>query len=187
MATKTLTPLNERADASRWRCLAARWRRAAVGWEEIALLVRMAAWFVVLPVLIRLVSLQRLVRWLARPSRRRQRRPRREQRLIQFAAWFDRLTPKSSAGQCLNRGLLLYHMLSREQAQPRLVLGVARAATSVEGHAWVVVDGCAVGESREILSRFAPMLVFGDKGQIVGRGSKETTDLETKVAAVFCH
>ena len=100
-----------------------------------ALLARMVLWRVSLPVLTRVLPLERLVGLLARP---RERRREAEQELAQRAAhrlWRD------AEGPCLQRSLALYRELGRLGGEPRLVCGVSRSGGAVVGHAWVEAGG----------------------------------------------
>lgn len=45
------------------------------------------------------------------------------------------------SGNCLERSLLLYRLLSQAGADVSLVMGVRRDAAAVAGHAWVELDG----------------------------------------------
>ena len=77
-------------------------------------------------------------------------------RLSQLIGLLDR--------DCLHRSLLLYRVLSRAGADPRLVIGFQRMNGRILGHAWVIVDGHAVIEPEVDLLRFSPVLGFGLKG-----------------------
>ncbi len=68
-------------------------------------------------------------------------------------------------GDCLQSALVLYRELSRAGADPRLVMGFARDADGVTGHAWVEVDGCPVAERVEAVQRFTRTACFGQRGR----------------------
>jgi hypothetical protein len=57
----------------------------------------------------------------------------------------------------------LYRFLSEAGAAPRLLVGVG-GADSVLGHAWVILDGEPVHETRASLEEWAPVLAFGAGG-----------------------
>jgi len=104
--------------------------------------------------------------------------------LVQWA-WCPPADPRDSAGQqrlvavvarlsqlvgmdrdCLQRSLLLYRVLSRAGADPTLVVGVQRVNSRIRGHAWVVVNGCALLESEADLVQFSPILLFDSRGTL---------------------
>jgi hypothetical protein len=68
---------------------------------------------------------------------------------------------------CLQRSLLLYRMLSRAGAEPKLVVGLDRMNGTMCGHAWVVVDGYTVTEKKADLLRFSPIFAFGVGGALL--------------------
>jgi transglutaminase superfamily protein len=125
------------------------------------LLVRMAAWAAVLPVLKHVMRLDTLARLMWR-DRSRTGRVDREKVLA-----FSRLLARPVApgeGTCYERGLLVYRFLSQRGADPRLVVGVKNVDDAVTGHAWVMVDGTAVGES-ETVDEFVPVVAYGRDGR----------------------
>ena len=65
---------------------------------------------------------------------------------------------------CVPRSLLLYRELSRLGADPTLCIGFKRAEAALLGHAWVEVDGHAVGEVDVQAAGFATQLTFGKRG-----------------------
>ena len=67
---------------------------------------------------------------------------------------------------CLQRSLLLYRVLSRAGAEPKLVVGFARMNDRILGHAWVVVDGHAIFEPETELLRFSPAFRYGERGRL---------------------
>jgi hypothetical protein len=113
------------------------------------------------------------LRWLARwawcpPNRPRDREAERRMvesvlRLSQLAGLRDR--------DCLQRSLLLYRVLSRAGADPRLMVGFLRRSDRIHGHAWVTVDGHPVIESEPSLLHLSPALSFGSRGAPIGTPS----------------
>ena len=70
--------------------------------------------------------------------------------------FFYPLFPKT----CLRRSLVLYRHLVRLGLDPVLWVGVRKSGRDLAGHAWVTLDGRPVGERREFLERFSPILVL---------------------------
>jgi hypothetical protein len=52
------------------------------------------------------------------------------------------------SGNCLERSLLLFRLLSEARRGTALVIGVRREGTRVAGHAWVELDGQIFAESQ---------------------------------------
>jgi hypothetical protein len=124
-----------------------------------ALLVgRVFGWLCVLPVLKRSLALDRLVRLMWLPPRGA-RDPVREQRTISTVARLSR----ASGGNCLERSLVLYRYLARGNADPRLVVGMARPDEYL-GHVWVAVDSRPLLETQETLEAYAEVVRFGRDG-----------------------
>ena len=135
---------------------------------DVALAARIMAWACVLPVLKHTVPLRGLVRLVRREPRAETRDPRREEQIVTFARWACRITRWRSGGNCLERGLVSYRYLCAANAEPVLVVGVARDdVAGVKGHAWVLLDGKPAGESVHAVSDFAVMLMFTPDGQPV--------------------
>jgi hypothetical protein len=64
---------------------------------------------------------------------------------------------------CLQRSLLLYRLLSRSGAAPKLMIGFRQTEGKVLGHAWVTVDGQPIMEDVTLLP-FSPAFGFGQRG-----------------------
>ena len=127
------------------------------------LLCRMAAWAAVLPGLKRLLRLETLARlaW-AEPGRQR----RVETDKIFALSGLVAGRAGTVHGACYERSLLAFRFLAQHGADPRLVVALRSDGSKVTGHAWVTVDGQAVGESVEA-REVAPVAVFGRHGAIV--------------------
>jgi Transglutaminase-like superfamily len=115
-----------------------------------------------LPVLKRTFPLTRLVRLMWLPKRVPGRDPEREERTIRVVARLSR----ASGGNCLARSLVLYRYLSRMDADPRLVVGMAKPDEFL-GHVWVTVDGRPLLETLETLRGYEEVTTFGDQGRRV--------------------
>ena len=143
------------ASASRLRALANLARSPADLW----LAARTVAWMCALPLLKRMLPLPKLVRLMWR-SPRAERSFEREQRTIQIVARLSR----TAGGNCLERSLILYRYLSRANAEPRLVIGMARPDEYL-GHVWVTVDGQPLLETSETLRAYEVVTAFDDEGR----------------------
>jgi hypothetical protein len=133
-------------------------------WRDAWLGARMLAWALALPALKRIVPLPTLVRVMWKSGATSQRDPDREQRIARLAGWFARATNPSNAGACLQRSLLTYRFLSESHADPRLMVAFRKTDAALAGHAWIVVDGQAIGEPAGALDDFLPVVAFGAHG-----------------------
>jgi Transglutaminase-like superfamily len=132
---------------------------------DVVPLIGMTGWALVLPVLKRLLPLPALVRLVWARPRSRTRDVERERRVAGLVRRLYRSPLAALDENCLERSLLTYRLLARLDASPELVTGVRRQGDAVIGHAWVTVDGEPVGESRESVEGFAPVLSFGPDGR----------------------
>jgi hypothetical protein len=118
------------------------------------------------------------LRWLVRLAWQHPVGPRDREVERRAAANVWRLSQLAglSDHDCLQRSLVLYRLLSRAAADPRLVVGLRRSDGCVEGHVWVIVDGHAVSEPDPGLLHFWPVLVFGWRGKILESAPGGATD-----------
>jgi hypothetical protein len=123
------------------------------------LAARTVTWLCVLPVLKRLLALERLVRIMWHPPRGAARDPVREERTIRVVARLSR----TSGGNCLERSLVLFRYLARANANPHLVIGMAKPDEFL-GHVWVTVDGRSLLETPETLGSYTEVVSFGRGG-----------------------
>ena len=79
-----------------------------------------------------------------------------ERRTIRIVARLSR----TSGGNCLERSLVLYRYLARANADPHLVVGMARPDEYL-GHVWVTVDGQPLLETPETLGGYTEVVTFG--------------------------
>jgi hypothetical protein len=61
-------------------------------------------------------------------------------------------------GCCLMRSLLLLWLLKARGEGAELCLGVSKEATTLRGHAWIEMQGRVIGDSEEMIGRFATLL-----------------------------
>ena len=119
------------------------------------LAARAFGWLCVLPVLKRTLALERLVRlmWLSPRGTARDRG--HEQQTIRIVSRLSR----TSGGNCLERSLVLCRYLARANADPHLVVGMARPDEYL-GHVWVTVDGRPLLETAETLGGYTEVVKF---------------------------
>jgi hypothetical protein len=131
-------------------------RLSASGW---LLLARMATWRLALPLLKRIVSLDRLVALLAAP-RDRTRDPAREELIARIGGRLWR----SSAGPCLERSLAVHRQLGLAGARPELHAGMAKENDAFVGHMWVTVDGSPLLEAGDPSTEFGVVVTYDERG-----------------------
>ena len=123
--------------------------------REAWLAARAVGWLCVVPVLKRTLSLERLVRLMWLPPRGTARDHGHEQQTIRIVSRLSR----TAGGNCLERSLVLYRYLARANADPHLVVGMARPDEYL-GHVWVTVDGRPVLETPETLAVYTEVVTF---------------------------
>jgi hypothetical protein len=145
---------------SRFRAARSRVRTPADAW----LVVRMLAWAAALPLLKRVLPLPRLVRLAASRPRTDGLESGKREQLAAFARWIYGQGVFTRDPNCLERSLVAYRFLTRAGAEPRLMVGLAKAREGIVGHAWVVVDGRPLNDSPVVLEGFVPVVEFGADG-----------------------
>ena len=128
------------------------------------LVVRMAAWAAVLPLLKFALPLPRLVRLLSSEGSRR-REPQRERRVAELAQLVYRSDRPGFADNCLERSLVTYRYLGRLGAEPSLTVAVAKEGNDVIGHVWVSVGGAPVQDAPDFVAQYVPVVTFGPNGK----------------------
>jgi hypothetical protein len=124
----------------------------------MAALLRLAPVYALFGLLKHFVALDTLARWAWRDSaapRDAARERRMTARIVRLAHLFG-----AERGDCLHRSLLLYRELSGAGANPLLTIGFRRDDAGLKGHAWVVVDGEPVAETRDSLAAFTAALTY---------------------------
>jgi Transglutaminase-like superfamily len=130
--------------------------------SDVWLLIRIISWALFLPILKRIVPIKSLAKFLWSPSKK-EKTPELEKKVAILVRWlYHFILPQKT---CLERSLLLYHFLSKVNADPRLVTGMRRAEDhSWKGHAWILVGGKLFEESNASVEDFKTIAVFGPGG-----------------------
>lgn len=132
---------------------------------DAALLARMLAWWIALPLLKRTTPLPRLVRFAQLDPRRTARDPAREEKVAALAEWLFKARPRATRDNCLERSLVTYRFLGRLNAAPELVVGLGVTEDATVGHVWVTVDGRPVHDQQESLDPYESVAVFTSDGR----------------------
>jgi hypothetical protein len=139
---------------------------------DAALLARMLAWWVALPLLKHATPLPRLVRFAQLDPRRTARDLEREAKVAALAEWLFKARPRPARDNCLERSLVAYRFLGRLGAEPELVVGVGDKEEATVGHVWVTVDGRPVHDQPETLDAYEAIVAFDSEGRLrTARGS----------------
>ena len=119
---------------------------------DAALLARMLAWWIALPLLKRTTPLPRLVRFAQLDPRRTARDPEREEKVAALAEWLFKARPRRHSRQL--PGAIARHLPFPRTAQRRTRSSSSDSAsrrTATVGHVWVTVDGRPVHDQQESL------------------------------------
>jgi hypothetical protein len=129
---------------------------------DLWLFCRMAAWAAVLPLLKRVVRLETLARLMWKDPKSKKGLPETA-KILALSLLLARPAAMSE-GTCYERSLLAYRILSQRGADPSLVVAVKSDGGGVIAHAWVTVEGAAVGDFQTI-EDFVPVVVYGRGGR----------------------
>jgi hypothetical protein len=151
-------------NSSRLRRRLALVRRLAASPRDSWLLLRMAGWALVVPVLKFLIPLPRLIRLVTPRPRRKAAEPDRVLRLTSLLYGSGAF---HLSDNCLERSLVTFRYLAAAGATPTLVVGMRNQDGGYVGHAWVTVDGQLMHDAAELVSTLAPVVAFTADGRIV--------------------
>lgn len=112
----------------------------------VAWLLRAATVALILPPAIRLMSLARLMNWLT--PRRTTPVPLDDKALARWVTRILARLPEPWHLSCLNRSVVLYHLLRAAGRPVELCIGVTRVGqVRLAAHAWLVLEGVPYLES----------------------------------------
>jgi hypothetical protein len=126
--------------------------------------LRLLGWRLALAVLKRTVPIATLVRLMATPGGHA---PQDSRRIVELVDWLYGPRRDRDLGNCLDRSLVLYRFLSRSEPRTRLVLGMRRGSSELEGHAWVISGDRAFGETPASGDEFMTLATFAADGRRV--------------------
>lgn len=125
-------------------------RRHHPGMADAGRVVGLAAALPLIAVSVRWFGVRRTARILARlhgssePRRADASELAAAERLAQLAALAGRWSPFSTS--CLRQALLVHWLLRKRGLAPELKLGVRKHGGGLDAHAWVVLQGAALGQ-----------------------------------------
>ncbi len=132
--------------------------------SDALLVLRLLGWRLALAVLKRTVPIATLVRLMAAPGGHSTADTRR---IVELVDWLYGPRRDRELGNCLDRSLVLYRFLSRSEPGTRLVLGMRRGSSELEGHAWVIAGDRAFGETPASGGGFVTLATFAADGRRV--------------------
>jgi len=143
--------------------------------QDAWLIARLLSWSLVLPLLKRVVPLKKLAPFMwSLPSGSPD--TEREQKIAAVVRWIY-IFIFSNEKSCLERSLLLYRFLSRNNQDPRLVTGMRRTETGQwNGHAWIEVDGKPFEETITHVQDFRALIFFGPEG-VMEQAVSDSTEI----------
>jgi len=121
--------------------------------KDFILLIRIAFWLAVQPVLIRTMPLDKLMKLLT-PAPRTRRSPEMEKKAVRYTSFFlgkmtpaDPEAPKTNSTNsvvrrsCLKRSMVLYRFLRIAGVPVKIKLGVQKNNGKLKGHCWLELGG----------------------------------------------
>lgn len=137
----------------------------AAGPRDLALLVRMSAWSLALPVLKHALPLPRLVRLMALNPATAPAPGRHPDELLKLAWWSSRLQAWRFPRNCLERSLVAYRYMGRSGESASLVVGGRHVGDDFSGHVWIEIGGEPIGEAPATLQDLTPIVEFDPRGR----------------------
>jgi hypothetical protein len=141
------------------------WRRwparfGALSWRDRGLLLEALVLISCLPLVLRVVRVQRLTGTLGRSFEGRrsaggrvdETRAREIARVVAMAA---RHTP--TANTCLHRSLTLWWVLGRRGLESHLKMGARLSDGALDAHAWVEHSGVVINDDPEAVAQYTPL------------------------------
>jgi hypothetical protein len=132
--------------------------------SDALLVLRLLGWRLALAVLKRTVPIATLVRLMATPGRHATWETRR---VVELVDWLYGPRGNRELDNCLDRSLVLYRFLSRNEPGTRLALGMRRGSSELEGHAWVIAGDRAFGAIPASGDGFVTLATFAADGRRV--------------------
>lgn len=116
--------------------------------KDIVLIVKIGLWLLLMPFLIRTMSLKKLLHMLT-PKNSENRTGYSKEKIIEYTfLWLSQNNPLFSRN-CLKRCLVLYHFLRKEGFNVSFVLGVRREQGKLRGHSWLLLEGAPLFEEED--------------------------------------
>ena len=131
----------------------------ALSWRDRALLIEASAIVSSLPLVLRVVRVQRLTGALGRSLDGRRAAGRvdepRARQIARVVAMAARHTP--TANTCLHRSLTLWWVLGRRGLDSHLKMGARLNEGTLDAHAWVEHSGVVINDDPEVTRGYTPL------------------------------
>ena len=111
-------------------------------WRPLIKIILMVAYF---PILIKCMTLPRLMAWLDLHSHSQHLSGLSVMELMRLNGAIVRRAPHYGIGDCFLRSLVLYRLLKLETLQPSLVIGVNLIEGELGSHCWVELEQKPLG------------------------------------------
>jgi hypothetical protein len=143
----------------------AAWKRwpavvRAMSWRDRGLFVETLAIVSTLPLVLRVVRVQRLTETLGRsidgrPPAAGHVDEHRARQIARIVAMASRHTP--NANSCLHRSLALWWVLGRRGLDSHLKMGARLNDGRLDAHAWVEHSGLVINDDPEVIGGYTPL------------------------------
>jgi len=110
--------------------------------SHFVLFMRVAAWSTVVPLLLKFLSMDKLMKVLTpRKSKSLEDDMETARLLDAYVSKSLRVRPENRGKMCLKRSLVLYRFLRMYNVPARLMIGVRKEQGELTGHSWIEVRG----------------------------------------------
>jgi hypothetical protein len=109
---------------------------------DLWLLLRIAALGSLLPLLLRWMSLPRLLKLLEPPMHKAAPTPEEIDKIVYVTKGVLKRNILAGQSTCLKRSLLIFHFLGMPRERAEVHLGINKE-TDLKGHSWLTIDGKA--------------------------------------------
>ena len=106
---------------------------------ELYVFIKIGAWILIVTLLLRMVSIPKMMRLLDPRKTSRKSLPRTK--LVNFCSfWLGRETAFLQRS-CLKRSLVLFRYLNMQAEPARFFIGVRKEDGELKGHSWIMING----------------------------------------------
>jgi hypothetical protein len=103
------------------------------------LFMRVGVWIAVVTLLLRLVSMPRLMKILMPRKISQKKWPR--SKIVNFASFWLGRERAFFQRSCLKRSLVLFRYLNMQSEPARFIIGVRKNQGELAGHSWIMIEG----------------------------------------------
>jgi len=103
------------------------------------LFIRVGVWIALVTLLLRLVSMPRMMRMLAPRKISAKKWPR--SKIVNFASFWLGRERAFYQRSCLKRSLVLFRYLNMQSDPAQFIIGVRKEKGELRGHSWIMIEG----------------------------------------------